>query len=325
MGARDRYNPGWGFGGPRYPGTFLLALQEAFEALRWQSRRWLPAAVECVDAEVREQLLGLENLYRRVRREERPGWPGLLTELLGSVPHEALGAEPPELEKVVERLLVRLGPPFARQQEEADVWCQAVVGQHLVASLVVDYPNSMMYVTEKMVADSGKPGEYWFEQAMENLRELTPEHCLELAHEASGLLQCEVRDAYDSSRALMLDDLLPGYEEHGFFVAIPGRDHLLILPVSARAVGFLPWLRVLAERNHRNYPYPISPEVFWVRQGIWHLIQVDLRGPHPTVSPPPEFLPVLESLAPTSEGRFEIEPDDEATDRPSSEPKEPEE
>src|SRR5260370_30737667 len=44
-------NPGTGFGGPRYPGTFLLALREAFARLNWQTRRWLGDAVECTRSE----------------------------------------------------------------------------------------------------------------------------------------------------------------------------------------------------------------------------------------------------------------------------------
>src|SRR5437879_1995894 len=124
MGHRDRYNPGWGFGGPRYPGTFLLALRQALTALSWQSRRWLPAAVECVDAEGHEQLLGLETLFRRIRRTERDSWPGLLTELLGSVTREALSV-PADLNEVADRLRIRLCPPFALQEQDSDVWCQA--------------------------------------------------------------------------------------------------------------------------------------------------------------------------------------------------------
>jgi hypothetical protein len=301
MDRRDRYNPGSGFGAPRYPGTFLLAVREALAAVGWQTRHWHPAAVECLDPEGREQLLGLENLYRRVRRAERARWPQLLREFLDSVPAGAAGAQAARLQEVAARLLVRLGPPFARQEAESDVWCQAIVNPHIVASLVIDAPTSMAYVTEKMVADSGQPGTYWFEQALRNLRAQTPERCLAVAHAESGLLQSEVGDAYDSSRALLLDTLLPGHEERGFFVALPGRDHLFAVPVSARAVGFLPWLRAVAEKTHRDLPYPISAEVFWVRQGAWHRIAIDLHHPRVIVQPPPEFLAVLEGLAPAAD------------------------
>lgn len=297
MPRRDRNNPDRGPRGVRYPGSFLLAVAEALAALQWQPRRWLGPAVECVDAEGKEQLIGLENLYRRLRREERGGWAALLADLLGVAPRDSLGEPPADLADVTERLLVRLSPPFTRQNDETDVWSRPVVNKLIVASLVIDYPHSMSYVTEKLVADSSGDIDDWFVRALDNLRAQTPAGCLAVIHEESGLMQSEVGDAYDASRALLLDELLPGYERDGFFVALPGRDHLLVLPVSPRGLAFAPWLRAIATKTHRDLPYPISGELFWVRGGVWHPFPIDVRGPHVRLDPPPEFLDVLERLS----------------------------
>ena len=51
MASHGDDNPGSGFGGPRYPGTFLLALREAIAKLKWQATMWRPNVVECVDAD----------------------------------------------------------------------------------------------------------------------------------------------------------------------------------------------------------------------------------------------------------------------------------
>jgi hypothetical protein len=252
MPAPNRRNPGHGFGGPRYPGTFLLALREAFGRVNWQPRRWLGDAVECADGTGREQVLALENLYRRVRAVERTTWPEALAEFLAQLPDEALEDAPANLDDVAERILVRLGPPFSPKSSPVDVWSQTVADSLVVATLVVDYPNSMSYVTSAMIAESGKDGAYWYERALENLRKSTPAGCLVEVHAESGLLQCEVGDAYDSSRALILDDLLPAHADDGYFVAVPGRDHLLVLGVAAPTLAFLPWLRSVAIRTHRK-------------------------------------------------------------------------
>ncbi len=45
MQSRSRSDPGFGFGPPRYPGTFLLAFRQALAGLHWQARRWLGHAV----------------------------------------------------------------------------------------------------------------------------------------------------------------------------------------------------------------------------------------------------------------------------------------
>ena len=298
MPPSNRTDPGHGSGGQRYPGTFLLALREAFNRLGWQTRRWLSDAVECTDAKGREQVMALENLYRRVRPVERSTWPDVLADFLAQIPDEALANPPEALAAVVDRLRVRLGRPLGPQDSDTEIWSQRIAGTLLVATLVVDYPNSMSYVTTQLIADSGQAGSHWMERATENLRTITPAGCLTEAHAESGLLHSEVGDAYDASRALILDHVLPGHERDGFFVAIPGRDHLLVMPVTARSLGFLPWLHHVASRTHRNLPYPISPDVYWIRAGNWRHFAIDLRGDKAMVNPPAEFAEVLQRIAP---------------------------
>jgi hypothetical protein len=306
-------NPGHGYGGPRYPGTFLLALREAFRRRKWEARQWLGDAVECTDANGREQVLALENLYRRVRPVERAAWADVLVEFLEQVPDEALANPPASLDEVGDRVLVRLGPPFTGGDSPTQVWSHPIVGSMLVATLVIDYPNTMSYVTSQMIADSGHDGAYWLGRAVANLRTNTPAGALTDAHEESGLLHCEVGDAYDSSRALILDDLLPESAADGCFVAVPGRDHLLVLPVRARSLSFLPWLRSIAMRTHRTLPYPISAEVYWVRGGHWLHFPIEVQGDKALVNPPEEFVEVLRRIAPNlpEEGPADVGDDEQ--------------
>ena len=188
-------NPGYGFGGPRYPGTFLLALREALAKLNWQATAWKGSSVECTDPNGLSQHIGLENMYRRLKREPRNSWPNLLVDLLSSVPPEA-ATPPDDLHDVADQLFVRLGPPFARQDPDLDVWCQPLVGDHLSASLVIDYPSSMSYVTERMVATSGEDGAHWLERALANLRGKSEAGCIAEVHPETGV------DAIASRRRL---------------------------------------------------------------------------------------------------------------------------
>jgi hypothetical protein len=300
MASFDHTNPGSGFGGPRYPGTFLLALREAIARLNWQAVSWKGSSVECVDPHGQSQQVGLENMYRRLRREPRASWPDLLADLLGSVPPEA-GKPPGDLHEVADRLLVRLGPPFSRRDTGIDVWNLPLAEEHLTACLVIDYPNSMSYVTEKMIADSGEEGEHWYERALANLHEKSEAGCVAPVHEESGLLQAQVADAYDSSRALLLDVLVPGHQDNGFFVIVPSRDHLLVLPITAKTLMMAPWLRAIAARTYREMPYPISPELFWVRRGAWHHFAIESEGDDLVVKPPPEFAEVMARLRPAED------------------------
>src|SRR6266566_3496770 len=208
MPSRGRSNPGHGSTPPKYPGTFLLAFREA--------------------------VAGLENLFRRARQRERETWPALITEFLQTVTaggeNEAM---PAELAAAADQLLVRLGQPLNAMPNEARVWSQPLAGTDLCINLVIDFPNRMFYVTEKLVEDSGKPGEEWLERALANLRARTPADCFEGIHEESDMRLCNVGDAYDSSRALLLSTLLPDAQTLGCFVTLPSRDELIVLPISA--------------------------------------------------------------------------------------------
>ena len=126
---------------------------------------WLGSAVECVDAQGREQVVGLENLYRRARCEERSGWPELIGSFLGSVHAEQFDKPPQALAEVADRLLVCIGQPLPKRADGPEVWSEPVGETGLGLILVIDYPRSMFYVTAKMVEDSESPGSVWLERA----------------------------------------------------------------------------------------------------------------------------------------------------------------
>src|SRR5438132_10095477 len=187
---------------PRYPGTFLLAFREAAAAVGWTIQRWQGDSIGCTDAAGESLMVGLENLYRRVRRHDRSDWPELIAEFLRKVNVGGKsGALERDLSTVADRLLLRLGPPFPQLPGPAKVWNQPLDDTGLVISLVIDHPETMSYVTDEMVANSGTPADDWLERALDNLRERTPRAALEEIHDESGVRLCAIGDAYDSSRA----------------------------------------------------------------------------------------------------------------------------
>jgi hypothetical protein len=269
-------------------------------------------AVACLDADGDEHVVGLENLFRRARREEREQWPVLIQDFLSRIrAAERSGEEEQNLAAVADRLLVRFGLPFTSMPNQLKVWSRDLEGTNLGINLVIDQPDTMVYVTEEMVAQSGRPGEEWYERALANLRERTPADCLEVVHEESGLRLCNVGDAYDSSRGLILDCLLPDAREMGIFTAVPSRDELLVLRVSMQSLPHVHLLKMLATKNFKKAPYAISEEVFWVHGGVWRVFPIEIRKEEVAVKPPQEFLDLLDRLHPQSvdEKGQETDPD----------------
>lgn len=305
----DRTNPGTGSAPLRYPGTFVLSFREALAGMGWQVRRWQGDAAVCLDEQGEEHVVGLENLFRRIRREDRATWPGAIADFFEKVraSQQHVSADL-DLATAADRLLVRIGQPFSRSTGALKVWSLPMGETGLELSLVIDHAETMSYVTEEMIAKTNQPGEEWLSRAIANLKARTPASCLEVVHEPSGMLLCSVGDAYDAARALILEDLLPASTTHGSFAALPSRDEFLVLPVSRTALANVHLLRVLAKKNQQSAPYPISDEVYWIYHGKWHRFPIDLRGSEVTIRPPEEFVPILDVLEPEQESPPEDEP-----------------
>jgi hypothetical protein len=274
-----------------------LAFGEAIARAKWKIRRRHGAIVECVDERGREQVVGLENLFRRLRREAREQWPMLMVDFLKAISSaKDEDAAVVNLASAGEQLLVRIGPPFHKDAGGARIWSQAIGDTGLSINLVLDYPSRMTYVTEKLVNESGRPDKEWLTKAIDNLYARTPPDCLKLVDPDTGIRMCTVGDAFDSSRVLVLDRLMPEGRDNGFFVAVPSRDQFLVLPVTRASLANAYLLKQVAEKTYPTAPYPISNEVFWVRDGAWHRVGIQVRGEQATLSPPTEFGEVLARL-----------------------------
>ena len=279
----------------------MLAFREALATLGWQFQRWQGDLVQCADESGDEHTIGLENIYRRCRREPRKEWPAVVAEFL-----KAVGAAddpksvPENLAAVADRLLVRIGPPL-HVGGDAKVWSRQLGDTGLFANLVIDFPDRMAYVTEELVTNSGRPGTEWLDRALANLRDKSPPDCLKVIDDDTGLHASNAGDSYDSSRALILDTLLPEFAADGCFAALPSRDQLFVLPVNRAAMAHVHLLKVVALKEYQSTPYAISDEVFWVRGGVWQLFPIKIEGKQVTIEPPPDFIEVLERLNPTGD------------------------
>lgn len=95
MSAYGRSYPGPGSTLPRFPGTFVLAFHEAATSLNWQVHRWVGHLVECTDDQGRIRVVAVENVYRRIRREDRLKWQAVLASFLRNYDPADPGEGPP--------------------------------------------------------------------------------------------------------------------------------------------------------------------------------------------------------------------------------------
>ena len=105
-----------------------------------------------------EQYIGLSNLNRHTKAAEKPEWPQMIREFLGHVTGALAGPKiPDDLTTVANQLRPRLGKPFAREGK-AYPWGLSLPGTGLEINIVIDFPNTMAYVTDDMLKKTAGPG-----------------------------------------------------------------------------------------------------------------------------------------------------------------------
>ncbi|MGL6074717.1 MAG: hypothetical protein ACRC8S_11200 [Fimbriiglobus sp.] len=288
----------WEEAGSVLPGDFRMLVAQELTALRLTPIRWHADGVDCQDADGEDRYLGLANLYRRAKGTEREEWPGLIQHFFGIMQQATSeGPEMPrDLAEVRDRLRVRVGKPF-QQQAKMAVWQYTIPGTELAYNLVIDSDQYMMYVTEEMMTNATEPPETWLRCGLDNLFRATPEGWLNEMHAESGIQGGHSNDSYDAARVLLLDRITaspPG----GWLVAIPARDWLFALPVSVEKLSSIGLLKLLAEKSFGEDAYPVSDLVYWIREGVWEVMPIELTEEGAKISPSDRFIDMLNKLEP---------------------------
>jgi hypothetical protein len=279
------------------PRGFRAAVTHALAGLGYRVAGWEADGVNVVapGKEV-EQYIGLSNLYRRAKAAGRAEWPAMIREFLDHVTGALQSGPkiPDDITTVADQLRPRLGKPFGRRGQ-VHPWGIPLPGTGLEINLVIDYPNTMAYVTDEMLEKTGKPGEDLLDLALANLRADTAAEFFERVSDELDIYVGHCGDGYDAARALLIEDLLPE-SPAGFWVVIPSREELAVWPVSFDALSKIHVIKMFAADNFRDHAYPVTDDVFWLHDGAWYPFGIKLDENNVTVSPPEEFLRVLREL-----------------------------
>lgn len=278
------------------PGGFRAAITSELSGMGYAVVGWEPDGVNVIAPDHDgERFIGLTNLHRRAKAAQEADWPRMIRDFLGHVTGAVSSTQiPDDLNTIAARLRPRLGKPFSREGS-IHPWGIPLSGTDLEINLVIDFPHTMAYVTDEMLARSGKSGEDLLDLALDNLRRDTPRDFFDRVSDELDIYVGHSGDGYDSARALLIDDLLPD-SPAGFWVVIPTREELAVWPVSFGALEKIHVIKMFAEDNYREHAYPVTDEVFWLWQGIWYSFGVILDEQNVTVAPPDEFLEVLREL-----------------------------
>lgn len=278
------------------PGGFRAVVTSTLQQLGYRVTNWEYDGVYIQPSgDAAEQYIGLSNLYRRAQGVERQDWPDLIRDFvirLGRVVSRA--KLPDDLMTIAGQLRPRLGRPFPHGRSRRP-WGIPLPGTGLEINLVIDFPETIAYVTEAMLATTSRPVEDLLDIALANLRGVTVADYLEPVLPGGDVYIGHSGDGHDAARALLLDELLPEAPA-GYWVVVPTRDEIAVCPVSMSTLDRVHTLRLFAVEHYRENPYPISDDVFWVYNGQWHTFEVRVDSDSIMVVPPAEFMAVIQDL-----------------------------
>jgi hypothetical protein len=293
-----------------YPKAFVIAVEEALSQLGLKIKEWEDEHLTVTDDKEKESKVYLGNLFRRTQNHPPDDWSDMALHFLKHIT-APMDDIPDDLTKCPSQLMPRIGQPIDIPQAKEKPWSEPLNDTDLCLNLVIDYPDRMAYVMERMMEASGSSSQPWIDQAMDNLTDRTPKEWVHVIDEDSGISCSTVNDSYDAARSLILDRLMPDEAEFGFFVLPLGRDHLFFMPVTTETMTKVHVLRMLGQSNIRKTPYAISDEVYWVHDGMWYHFPIEVKDEKVIVSPPEAFLHVLNLV---EEGGSGEEEEDEADD-----------
>jgi hypothetical protein len=279
------------------PEAFVSAVREAAAAVGWQFRSQDADGLEFVDGDGVRQSIGLARFFGRFSQHDPAEWPARVADYLRTVIALTRGTVNDDLNAQADRILLRVGQPYPKAPG-LSVWSRPLPETDLAVMLVIEEGSGLRYVREEMVTASGRTADQWYEQGLENLRRRTPSGALRTMEPESGLLGCCVGDAHDGSRALLLESLLPDPAPFGVLASIPRRDALLALQLNRQGLQqrSLALLKVFTQNQHDEASHPISPEIFWVKTGVWRRFGIEVGQEGVSLRPPRELADALQVL-----------------------------
>ncbi len=167
----------------------------------------------------------------------------------------------------------------------------------LTTVLALHLPEAFHTLREDRVRHWPGGPDDWFRLALEN-RHRTPapqSHELDTgADEPVRLLECQDLIA---AHALSLDDFPELLGTFGSFVGVPTASILAATRIQGpECFDRIAGLARLVDLICRDGPGSTSEAIYWVREGVWELVEVELGDDDVEVHPGPELQALLESF-----------------------------
>ncbi|MBL4685165.1 MAG: hypothetical protein JKY37_11290 [Nannocystaceae bacterium] len=256
-----------------------------------------------------EHRFGLQNLAQICSQAEAGDWPEVIKGHFDGVIRSSASADLESLAEDWDRaramIKVRLYPHDAVADTLPGLaYREAAEG--LLAVLTYDLPDAVATVPRTDVRKWPLSFDEAFELGLDNVMAQDPVHDQEVELESGGCFTAMIGDSFFvTSRMLTLDRTLDG-GEFGALVAVPNRHTMLVSPiVDLTAMEVLNAMLVVAHHRHEEGPGPLSPHLFWCRDGVSPMtLRATVDGDDLSFTAPEEFVDTCLQHLPRPRGGY---------------------
>lgn len=248
--------------GPADENPLIASFEGALTDLRAQPIA-TTAEQACLGYEELELDLRWETLHERLAGTAPATWRGAIADII--VETAALArAQDDEWNELKYRVLPVVVHSTAAQQiaERCDDVLAYPYAAVLLITIAVRVDGGLRYLLKSQLEAWGVEGNAAIAAALDNLRRDTPAEAVgKMADDHYAL---DTADGLDSSRLLILDELLPEGEQTGLLVTVPARDVLSFAPFNSKGYKHIRQLVNLAYKCFRTWPHPICDSLFYI-------------------------------------------------------------
>ena len=178
----------------------------------------------------------------------------------------------------------------------------AVLGQHIgesvVEVLVFDLPQSVRNVQAKFLDTWGKSRETLFALGRQNIRAKYATDLKPIAVEDMEFHFAQGDHFFVPNIVLHLEEYPHLIGTHGTLLAMPHRHTTMLYPIeNDQLMAMMHRLIPAAHGMNSEGPGAVSPHLYWYSKGVFHEITIEQVDQQLSVTPPPEFVELLNELA----------------------------
>jgi len=275
------------------PDRFALFSERLEKALEQLNKPFLlnlnDGSLRIVSAE-EGNVYGLVNLAQICNQAALDDWDLVMIEFLTSLTKVHLEDDiPRDIETARPLLRIRMFVAEGLDRTQIVKW---PIADEFVTCLTIDLPEKVVTVTQSIARSYGLSKQDLYEVALRNVVEHTEAERQDIpVSEGADVVSLSGSSFFVASLSLALDEMVGPPPPLGRLVAIPNRHNVMTTAIeNAHSLDTLGLLVQAARGMFVEGPGSISPYVYWVRNGAWRKLEVEITEEGLGVSGPDLFL-----------------------------------